>query len=155
MDSFEKIYRRYAPALRKFVVGMIKDAALAEDIVQNIFMRMLSGKMDFRSDESLRNWLYVCACNEVISTLRSKWKSGKVEISEGLIQDADDPASESLSTAMLSALKTMPPKRAEVFRLCKMEHLTNEEVAQRLGISVRTVEKHLQLAYTDIRQHMS
>ena len=156
MDQFDKIYRRYASALRRFVEGMVKDAALSEDIVHNIFMRLLEGKMTFRSDESLRNWLYVCARNEVVSTLRSKWRSSTVPLSDGAdmadtVKD-DSQVSGQLSLTMRKALMDMPEKRAEVFRLCKIEHRPVEEVAARMGISVRTVEKHLQLAYNDIRR---
>lgn len=41
MEAFAEIYKRYAPALRRFVTGLIKNRAKAEDIVQNIFMRYI------------------------------------------------------------------------------------------------------------------
>lgn len=160
MDSWDRIYRRYAPVLRKFVAGMLKDSVRAEDIVHNIFMRLLSGKMTFESEESLRNWLYVCARNEVISTLRSKWERGVVKVGEfsESIQspEPDDGISrETLSNTVVRALDRMPRKREEVFRLVKLEKLSPEEAARQLGISVRTVQKHLQLAYEDIRHNLS
>lgn len=157
MDSFDKIYRRYSKVLTTFVEGMIKDRARAEDIVHNIFMRLLSGKASFKSEDSLKNWLYVCARNEVISTLRSCWESKVVRVdkypeTEG--QQADDTSSE-MSRAVRTALSSMPEKRAEIFRFSKIERLSNEEIAEKMGISVRTVEKHLQLAYRDIRQKLN
>ena len=155
--KFDKIYRRYYPALLLFVEKMIKDRARAEDIVHNIFMRLLSGKASFESEASLRNWLYVCARNEVVSTLRSRWESKVVKVQDypempGLSMEEHDAE---MSSAIRSALGDMPRKRAEVFRLSKIEQLPNEEVAKRLDISVRTVEKHLQLAYKDIRQKLN
>ncbi len=47
----------------------------------------------------------------------------------------------------------MPPQRRTIFLLSRQEHLSRQEIAQRLGISLRTVDKHLELALHDIRLH--
>lgn len=158
MDSFDKIYSRYSRALMKFAMGMVKDRARAEDIVHNIFIRLLSCGIEFESEASLRNWLYVCARNEVISTLRSCWERKVVRVDnypETAEQVSDDCGGGYDISYLQSALGSMPEKRAEVFRLSKMERLPNDEIARRMGISVRTVEKHLQLAFKDIRHKVS
>lgn len=158
MDSFDKIYSRYSRALMKFAMGMVKDRARAEDIVHNIFIRLLSCGIEFESEASLRNWLYVCARNEVISTLRSCWERKVVRVDsypETAEQSDDDSPRPDMSGAVQNALGSMPEKRAEVFRLSKMERLPNDEIARKMGISVRTVEKHLQLAFKDIRHKVS
>lgn len=48
----------------------------------------------------------------------------------------------------------MPPKRQEVFRLSRFEHLSNKEIAERMSLSVRTVDKHLELAIRELRRHL-
>ena len=155
MGSFAEIYKRYAPGMRRFVAGMIKDRAKAEDIVQNIFMRLMTTRPAFENAAAFKNWLFVCARNEVISTLRSKWETQveKVEVlpervSEGILPDTT-------WSQLNSILAKMPPKRSEVFRMSKLEGLPVEEIAARMGISVRTVQKHLELASKEVRRHLN
>lgn len=155
MGAFAEIYKRYAPGLRRFVTGLIKDRTKAEDIVQNIFMRMMSSRPNFENVASFNNWLFVCARNEVISTLRSKWESqvDKVQAFPDRISDGIQP--DTTLSLLNSVLAKMPKKRSEVFRMNKLEGLSVEEIATRMGISVRTVQKHLEIANREIRQNLN
>lgn len=73
LRSFEEIYDRYAPMVLNFVRKMIKDQMRAEDITQNIFMRLYMSRNTLDPKLSLKNWLFVCARNEALDVLRSKW----------------------------------------------------------------------------------
>ena len=152
MGAFAEIYKRYAPGMRRFVSGMIKDRAKAEDIVQNIFMRLMTTRPAFENAAAFRNWLFVCARNEVISTLRSKWESQveKVEVFPERVSEGIQP--ETSLSLLNSILLKMPKKRSEVFRMSKLEGLSVEEIAARMGISERTVQKHLEIASREVRR---
>jgi RNA polymerase sigma-70 factor (ECF subfamily) len=155
MGAFAEIYKRYTPGLRRFVTGLIKDRTKAEDIVQNIFLRMMSSRPNFENVAAFKNWLFVCSRNEVISTLRSKWESqvDKVQAFPDRISDGIQP--ETSLSLLNSVLSRMPKKRSEVFRMSKLEGLSVEEIATRMGISVRTVQKHLEIANREIRQNLN
>ena len=155
MGAFAEIYKRYAPGMRRFVAGLIKDRAKAEDIVQNIFMRLMTTRPAFENAVAFKNWLFVCARNEVISTLRSKWESQveKVELFPDKVSDGIQP--ETSRSLLNSILAKMPQKRSEVFRMSKLEGLPVEEIAARMGISERTVQKHLEIASKEIRRHLN
>ena len=155
MGAFAEIYKRYAPAVLRFVTGLIKNKAKAEDIVQNIFMRMVTAKPSFENVEALRNWLFVCARNEVISTLRSKWESDvdKVQVYPEVASDGIYP--DVMMPLLNSVLEKMPEKRSEVFRMSRIEGRSVEEIAARMGISVRTVQKHLELANREVRKNLN
>ena len=155
MGAFAEIYRRYAPGMRRFVAGMIKDRGKAEDIVQNIFMRLMTTRPVFENEAAFKNWLFVCARNEVVSTLRSKWESQveKVEAFPERVSEAVLP--ETTLSLLHSILAKMPKKRSEVFRMSKLEGLSTEEIAARMGISVRTVQKHLEIASKEVRRHLN
>lgn len=155
MDAFAEIYKRYVPAMRRFVSGLIKNRAKAEDIVQNIFMRMMTSKPTFESVASMKSWLFVCARNEVISTLRSKWESNVERVQEYPEIASEGIRPDSVMPMLDSLLKKMPEKRSEVFRLSKIEGLSPEDIAARMGISVRTVQKHLEVANKDIRKNLN
>ncbi|MBP5720588.1 MAG: sigma-70 family RNA polymerase sigma factor [Bacteroidales bacterium] len=155
MGAFAEIYKRYTPGLRRFVTGLIKDKAKAEDIVQNIFMRLMSSKPSFENGTAFRNWLFVCARNEVVSTLRSKWESqvDRVQVLPERISDGIQP--EAMMPVLNSVLAKMPKKRSEVFRMSKLNGLSAEEIAARMGISVRTVQKHLELARREVSHYLN
>ena len=155
MGAFAEIYRRYAPGMRRFVAGLVKDRAKAEDIVQNIFMRLMTTRPVFDNAAAFKNWLFVCARNEVVSTLRSKWESKveKVEVFPERVSECIQP--ETTLSLLDSILAKMPQKRSEVFRMSKLEGLSVEEIAARMGISVRTVQKHLEIASKEVRSHLN
>ena len=155
MGAFAEIYKRYAPGLRRFVTGLIKDKAKAEDIVQNIFMRLMSSKPSFENVTAFKNWLFVCARNEVVSTLRSKWESqvDRVQVLPEKISDGIQ--TEAMMPMLNSVLAKMPKKRSEVFRMSKLNGLSAEEIAARMGISVRTVQKHLEIARREFSQYLN
>ena len=97
----------------------------------------------------------ICARNEVVSTLRSKWESqvDKVQVlPEGV---SDDIQPDVMMNLLHPVLAKMPRKRAEVFRMSKLNGLSDEEIAARMGISVRTVEKHLELARREVSVYLS
>ena len=146
MGAFAEIYKRYTPGLRRFVTGLIKDKAKAEDIVQNIFLRLMSSKPVFDTVTAFKNWLFVCARNEVVSTLRSKWESHVDRVQDIPERISDGIQLEVMKPVLNSVLAKMPKKRAEVFRMSKLNGLSDDEIAARMGISVRTVQKHLEIA---------
>ena len=155
MGAFAEIYKRYAPGMRRFVAGMIKDRAKAEDIVQNIFLRLMTTRPVFENADAFKNWLFVCARNEVISTLRSKWES-QVEKVEALPERVSEGIQPDATRSLLnSILARMPKRRSEVFRMSKLEGLPVEEIAARMGISERTVQKHLEIASREVRRHLN
>lgn len=155
LGAFAELYSRYAPGMRRFVTGLIKDRAKAEDVVQNIFMRLMSSKPAFENAAAFKNWLFVCARNEVVSTLRSKWESqvDRVQVFPDRASDGIQP--EAMTSLLNSILSKMPKKRSDVFRMSKLEGLSIEEIAARMGISVRTVQKHLEIASREVRHYLN
>lgn len=157
--SFEAIYDRYAPMVLNFVRKMIKDQMRAEDITQNIFMRLYVSRNSLEPGLSLKNWLFVCARNEASDVLRSKWAKdvAKVQEIQEIMEDAQVsvPEDEMIRRESAAQLRTMvddlPDQRAKILKMSKLDELSNREIAERLGLSVRTVEKHLELALKDLR----
>lgn len=99
--SFEAIYDRYAPMVLNFVRKMIKDQMRAEDITQNIFMRLYVSRTSLEPGLSLKNWLFVCARNEALDVLRSKWAKDVAKVQE-IMEDAQVSVTQQLSTGFSS-----------------------------------------------------
>lgn len=158
--SFEEIYGRYALMVLNFVRKLIKDQMRAEDITQNIFMKLYMSRNTLDPKLSLKNWLFVCARNEALDVLRSKWAKDvdKVcEISDDVQVSVPEEELLRRETALhvRTAVDMLPARRAEILKMSKLEGVPKEEIAERLGISVRTVEKHLELAMKELRGKMN
>lgn len=158
IQSFDVLYRRHAAAVLTFITRVIKDREHAEDLTQNVFMRLFIKRKSLDSSTVLRRWLFVCARNEAIDYLRSKWAS---DVTHDWIGDIAAPDMEEAilrkdeAEAMTSVIESLPEKRARVLRLSKMMDVSNTDIAEEMGISVRTVEKHLELGMKDLRKKLN
>lgn len=153
---FEEIYERYAPMVLNFVRKLIKDQMRAEDITQNIFMRLYMSRNTLDPKLSLKNWLFVCARNEALDVLHSKWakdvdKVGDVREDTSISVPEEELLRKESAANIRRMVETMPGQRGKVLKMSKLDDLSNDEIAEKLGLSVRTVEKHLELAMKDIR----
>jgi len=157
-SCFEVLFRKYYPMLTSFVTGIIKDHNRAEDISQNIFMRLWSMRFSLDDSSPIRNYLCVCARNAAIDFLRARSQVRQGSIPEDITsnENLEDKISASFTLGILQAsIPDMPEQRSRIFRMSREEHLSNEEIAEHLGLSVRTVEKHIQLALKELRGRIS
>ncbi len=160
MDSYEVLFLRYYPLFLQFCRGMVKDTALAQDICQNVFMKIWIHRDRLQPELSMRNYIYVLCKREIIDYFRMSKASMFITLDQlGTpdIPDADPSTPLSmqlLKTRVREALATLPPKRREAFFLSRFRNMSNQEIAMRMGISVRTVEKHIQLALQTFRTHL-
>ena len=60
-----------------------------------------------------------------------------------------------MQKALDDAIEELPPRRRDIFRMSRFEYMTTKEIAGRTGLSVRTVEKHIELALRDLRSRLS
>lgn len=160
MRSYEVLFRRYYPLFVSFCRGMVKDTSLAEDICQNVFMKIWIHRDRLNPALSLRNYIFVLCKREIIDYFRVSRTSSFIAL-EQLgnpdipVADHTSPLSiQHLRTRVRSVFTTLPPKRREVFFLSRVRNMSNQEIAMRMGLSVRTVEKHIQLALQTFRSSL-
>lgn len=157
--AYERIFHKYWPMVLNFIRGMLKDGTAAEDIAQNIFMKLWLNRMTLDSRLSLKNYLCVLAKNEVLNVLRSKAHTSlsfQPTVPEAPTGETEDWVSFAETNANIAKnVDNLPPRRRMIFRLSRYGHLSNEEIALKLNLSVRTVEKHIELALKDLRKSMN
>ena len=158
--SYEAIFLRYYPKFHAFAKGMVKGDWAAEDLVQNVFMKLWIHREELNEALSLHNYLLVLTRNEVYNHIRLKNNFLKYRS----LVPYDDVVRESVesyyNTAEITRIveqtvEKMPDQRRRIYRLSKEDNLSNHEIADRLGLSFRTVEKHLELALKQIRSALS
>lgn len=156
---FEALFKRYYVVVRKFISRFIEDDfQAAEDLAQEIFIRLWDRRYSIDSEKSIKNWLIVSARNSAINWLKSQNRKPEAasdideEIATSQDQDLEGSYIRQLGAEIDKAIDALPAKRRTVFRMSRFDHLPNEEIASRLGLSVRTVEKHIELALRNLRK---
>lgn len=157
---FEALFKRYYVIVRKFISRFIEDdLQAAEDLAQEIFIRLWDRRYSIDSEKSIKNWLIVSARNSAFNWLKTQARKPEavvlgIDEDSAISQDQDMGSIylRQLGSEIDRAINDLPDKRRTVFRMSRFDHLPNEEIAARLGLSVRTVEKHIELALKNLRK---
>ena len=136
--AFEVLYMTYAPRVEYFLRGLLKNDLEAEDITQDIFYKIWSNRETIAQIDSFKSYLFRMAKNAVYNHY------------EDLIEEKIH--AEDLELLIVMSIEKMPPQRKKIFKMSRFEHLSNDEIAQQLNISKRTVESHISQAMSDLRK---
>ncbi|SFF27195.1 RNA polymerase sigma factor [Flavobacterium xueshanense] len=144
--AFEVLFDRYWKRLYSFAFKIYKEEAICEDIVQEIFITLWEKSIN-TNIVNLEGYLLRAVKYKVANYIRDlKFDSGHVEI----LQNIPHPSKtdkhlvyQEFEAGIFMEIKKLPPRSQEVLILSRLEHYTNIEIAQKLGLSVRTVEKHI------------
>ncbi len=151
--DFQEIYKAFRPKLFRYLKHLIGEAD-AEDLTQEVFVKVSSALPEFRGDAKLSTWLYRIATNAAIDKLRtSTYRLDRVsdafdENVLGSAEQADDgPEQQVMNREMYSCflrfLKRLPVHHRAVLILSELEQLPNAEIAEILGCSLETVKIRL------------
>ncbi|MFC0318668.1 MULTISPECIES: RNA polymerase sigma factor [Olivibacter] len=147
--AFSEIYNRNWEKILRYVSKVISiDSEDAQDVVQEIFLSLWKRKNEIQID-NLISWLYAAARKQALFHLRtnSNRKKYLLSLSEKL-SEISDSLNEQLAESELAALidreiDKLPAKMREIFILSRKENLSYKEIAEKLGISDKTVKKQI------------
>lgn len=158
MNSFRKLFDEKYTLFHSFIKGMIKNAWIAEDITQNIFMKVWVNREKLKPNQSIHNYLFVLAKNEVRDHFRLKSNVAHQEVKEYhkiFVEDFEESMDvQTMTQCVAGIVSKMPEQRKKVYQLSREKMLSNKEIAEQLQLSVRTIERHLFLALQDIRKNL-
>jgi RNA polymerase sigma-70 factor (ECF subfamily) len=141
MDQLEALYRQHAPAVLRFACGLTGDRSLAEDIVSETFVRLLSGAQHIET-RTARAYLFAIARNLFLNGLRRRRR--EVLLEEDTPAPTDDPAGALDDRARLAlvvrALDRLPEHERAALLLRVDHDLPYEDIAAALGARVGTVK---------------
>lgn len=148
--AFYNIYERYCKRLYGFVLRYIKQENDAEEIVQEVFVKLWDARNTIDVYSSFDSYLFTIAYNTTMSLFRKRIKEKKyleylkslqqIENAPGIIEEIHF---NELNTNVQSLLNQLTPRQKEIFQLSREEGLTHDEIAKKLEISVNTVKKHM------------
>lgn len=150
MVAFDTIYGRYCKRLYEFVIRYVKAEPDAEEIVQEVFIKIWEYRDKIDIYSSFESFLFTISYNSAISLLRKKVRENKyfeylksLQNVDQVYELTDEIYFRELNSRMQFLLKELTPRQREIFQLSREEGLTHNEIAKRLGISVNTVKNHM------------
>ena len=157
--AYTYLIDNYHHKLCVYANSLVQNIYSAEDIVQNVFIKVWEQRSRLKSDHAIKSFLYKLVYNEFIDLYRKNQSLFSLEKSyhDALNTIALEDDSESFQRILKVVNKEidgLPPKCKEVFILSKKEGLTNIEIAEHLEVSIKTVEAQITKAFSILRSSM-
>lgn len=132
------------------------DADDAKGIVHDVFVSLWEKMDQLPPDTHFRSYLYTAVRNRCLNHLRDQRKVVRLEAAEGRAPQSEEVPLETqeLEREIEFAIQTLPEKCREVFELNRKEGLKYAQIAEQLGISVKTVESQMSKALAVMRDHL-
>lgn len=159
-EAFTALYRHYSPRLYAGVLRIVKDADIAEEIIQELFTRVWQKREMQGLQENFTGYIYRIGQRLVFDFFR-KMKSDRLlqQRFRSLAESAYDPVEKAVidkesSRLLQRALEQLSPQQQRVYQLVKVEGCTYKQTAEILGISPLTVKEYLVATKKSIQHFM-
>jgi RNA polymerase sigma factor (sigma-70 family) len=160
VSAFDSLYWRYYQVVYRNILKLTKDPLVAEDILQEVFIRLWEKRQDINFEQPVVNWIFVISFNLSIDYTRKKLREH--ELHRKLLADSasflqNPSVYEEYYLLLKRAIEQLSPQKQNVVKLCKLEGKTYEEAAAEMQISRHTVKEYLSSAMANlgeyVRQH--
>lgn len=156
--AFEKVFHHYYQNLCVFASKILQDDIAAEEIVQDLFVKIWEKRTEIEIKTSLKNYLVRSVKNQCLNYIKHnsiKKEHAKIMLSEKeKATDKDNFVEIDLMKKIEESINSLPKKRQEVFRLSREEGLKYREIAEKLNVSIKTVETQMGLAIKALREKL-
>lgn len=157
--ALKELFQLHYVSVCKTIRRFIRDESLCEDLAQEVFLRFWEKRHQLEITSSLEGYLRRMAVNEALAHLRKK-KYFEEEITDSTPMETDPGGENHLLQSELEAnirlaINTLPPKCKTVFQLSRFEEMTYQEIADQMGISIKTVENQMGKALKVLREKLS
>lgn len=152
-DMLGVLFDRYQTPLYNFYAKLTGDRTLSEDLVQEVFLRILKYRQSYQPGTPFRAWVYQIARNARVDHYRKARKHVSFEPEMAPPVVPKDAAQESQESELLhQALMQMPEEKREILLLSRFQELRYDEIAGLLGCELGTVKTRIHRAIQELRQ---
>jgi RNA polymerase sigma-70 factor (ECF subfamily) len=155
--AFKTLFEKYYQPLVAYITTFTNDIHLSEDLGQQALITLWNRRSSLNVNKSTKSFLYTIAYNAYIDHYRKQKRRDSFidnlrlqALQEGILEDTE------LMDARIAKLKTiveqLPPRCREILELNKLDGLPYKAIAETLGISLKTVESQMRIAYQKIRK---
>jgi RNA polymerase sigma-70 factor (family 1) len=160
--AFAKLYAVFGKRLRTFSVSLVHSKEIAEEVVEDVFIKIWAKRETLSAIENIAVYLYVAVKNLSLNKLAEKAKQLIAEPYKGLDPEIEslqyDPHTLLVTSEMLAkmnqTIETLPPRCKMIFKLVREDGLRYKEVSEILNISVNTIDVQMAIAIKRISEAM-
>ncbi len=157
--AFQLIFDKHRNRIYTTAIKFLKSPIIAQDVVQDVFLKLWFERNNINSSKSLEAWLYTVAKHNILNKLRkiaNEWKA--VDVLSHLLVTTENTTENHIvekeyKQNLEKALTVLSDQQKLVFMLSRFEHLTYNQIAEKMGISPLTVKTHLSRALQAIKKH--
>lgn len=148
-QAFEQLFKSHFKALHSYALAILKDEDTAEEIVQQMFLKFWEKRELLNIQSSVKAYLYKCVYHDSLNFLKhEKIKTKYQDFASYTMNDHQEPASSKVEMTELEyriaqALNELPEQCRTIFQLSRFEELKYREIAEQLGLSVKTIENQM------------
>lgn len=150
--DFEKAYRRLFLPLCMYALRITGDTSLAQDAVQQAVEAVWLRTADGFEPQDLRAYLYIAVRNEATRLTDGEKRFTPLDADTAVTDEQIDTSER--DARIWEAIDSLSPRCREVFLLSKRDGLSNAQIAEKMAISVKTVENQMTKAYSALRQDL-
>ena len=143
-EAFERMLDRYSSRVFRMAAALLRDAGRAEEVTQDVFMKVWQALPDFDHRAAASTWLYTIARNTCFSAMRSQSYRRTVPLTD--VPERAAPGSVPRDVDLEKCLTRLPALQRQVIILFYFEDRTVEDVAEMLALPAGTVKSHLHRA---------
>ncbi len=159
--QFEQLFKAYYPQLCAFSRKYVQDEDTARELVQVVFLNLWQKRDTVTADASLKAFLFKSVYNRSLNHLRDQKKFVGYELSDDESGSSSHPfvnhdalEEEELKEKINAALAALPERCREIFMMSRFEELRYAQIAEKLNISVKTVEAQMGKALGILREKL-
>jgi len=155
--AFEHLFKTHYKALHAYALMLLKDVDIAEEVVQSMFLKLWEKRSLLDVQTSVKAYLYKCVYHDSLNLLKHEQVKSKYEdFTVRTMNIYHEAASNKVELSELQmelklAMEALPAQCRMIFQMSRFEELKYKEIAERLGISVKTVENQMGKALRILR----
>lgn len=159
--AFTELYNRHKDKLYSFSLQIVGSPEKASDLVHDVFLKIWEQQSNLEGKEIISGYLYTMVRNFCIDHFRKFARQSVINIDLAELEktNSDTPESDllyrDLQHKVQLAINQLPPRQREIYILHREERLKHNEIAQKLNLSVSTVENHFSRAIVSIRMFLN
>lgn len=157
---YEQTFKSHFKRLHIYAITIVKDSEVAEEMVQNVFYKLWERNLEVLKDSSINSYLYRAVHNESLNYLKHQqvkqaYQTYAMKQGEEIVPETHSVTYKELVAKLESTMNELPEQCRTVFQMSRFEGLKYREIADKLNVSVKTIEKHMGKALSIMRVQLA